>query len=146
MKKDQEKTAAAESASAPNDSMKLDVRIQRMVYRGDSNVKAIADVGIGGMFAVKGIKVMSGPNGDFAAMPAEKGRDGKYYQTFHPITPEARQLLSDAVLGAYAMELAAVKKQSAGMGNGRPDFADPGFEDAASHAESPSEGGPSMAM
>jgi DNA-binding cell septation regulator SpoVG len=37
----------------------------------------------------------------FLAMPQEKSKDGKWYDTFFPATKEAREVLNDLVLNAY---------------------------------------------
>ena len=79
----------------------LELQVVRMHrFDGDSKIKAFADVSIGA-FVIKGLRVVDGKNGLFLAMPQEKSRDGKWYDTFYPSTPEAKQLLSDMVLQAY---------------------------------------------
>ncbi len=72
------------------------------LYRldGDTKIKAFADISIGD-FVIKGLRVVDGKKGLFLGMPQEKSRDGKWYDTFYPSTPEAKQVLSDAVLAAY---------------------------------------------
>lgn len=80
----------------------MDIKVQRMVAaRGNTNAKAFADISIGGVFAVHGVRVVEGKNGPFVSLPAQKGNDGKYYETAHPITKEGREALDAAVLGAY---------------------------------------------
>lgn len=71
---------------------------------GDSNLKAFADVSFAGAFIVKGIKVVEGKKGLFVSMPSEKGKDGKWYDTAHPLTKEFREALSEVVLEAYEGE------------------------------------------
>lgn len=80
-----------------SDSLEV-VRIHR--FTGDSKLKAFADVSIGG-YLVKGLRVVGGAKGLFLAMPQEKSKDGKWYDTFHPLTKEAHAELSEAVLAAY---------------------------------------------
>ncbi|MBM3249405.1 MAG: septation protein spoVG [Candidatus Omnitrophica bacterium] len=74
------------------------VRLYR--YEGDSKVKAFCDVAIGD-FIVKGLRLVQGKDGLFLSMPQEKSKDGKWYDTFLPLTKEARQNLSEIVLAAY---------------------------------------------
>jgi len=80
----------------------LDVKVMRLHRFADdgSKLKAFADVAIGD-FLVRGLRIIQGQKGLFLAMPGEQGKDGKWYDTMHPITKEARQMLSDAVLEAY---------------------------------------------
>jgi stage V sporulation protein G len=74
------------------------VRLHRL--DGDSKTKAFADIAIGD-FIVKGLRIVKGQKGLFLAMPQEKAKDGKWYNSFYAATKEARQSLTDAVLTAY---------------------------------------------
>ncbi len=74
------------------------IRLYR--FDGESKIKAFADIAIG-EFVVKGLRLVQGEKGLFLAMPQEKAKDGKWYNTFFPATKEARQLLSETVLDAY---------------------------------------------
>ena len=74
------------------------VRLHR--FEGDSKTKAFADISIG-HFIVKGLRVVEGKKGMFLAMPQEKAKDGKWYDTFFPATKEAREVLNELVLAAY---------------------------------------------
>lgn len=78
------------------------LRLHRL--SGESNLKAFADVSFAGVFIVKGIKVVEGKNGLFVSMPSEKGKDGKWYNTAHPLTKEFRESLNEVVLQAYEEE------------------------------------------
>lgn len=74
------------------------VRLHRL--DGDSKTKAFADIAIGD-FIVKGLRIVKGQKGLFLAMPQEKAKDGKWYNSFYAATKEARHSLTDAVLTAY---------------------------------------------
>jgi len=50
---------------------------------------------------VNGFKVVQGANGLFLSMPQEKSKDGKWYDSFLAITKQAKDELSELVLGAY---------------------------------------------
>jgi len=78
------------------------LRLHRL--SGESTLKAFADVSFAGVFIVKGIKVVEGKNGLFVSMPREKGKDGKWYDTAHPLTREFRDSLNEIVLQAYEKE------------------------------------------
>jgi stage V sporulation protein G len=78
--------------------MNLTAKIHKVFDTGV--VKAIASVNIDDAFAVHGVKVLSGKNGDNVVMPSVKHND-KYQDTFHPISREAREQISTAVLDAY---------------------------------------------
>jgi stage V sporulation protein G len=91
--------------------MNTEVRIDRMLYREDSNLRAMASVNLGGDFAVHGIKIVSGPQGNFVSMPSVKDAQGKYHDTFHPISAESRKELYDSILAAYEQRLSEVQTQ-----------------------------------
>ena len=78
------------------------LRLHRL--SGESSLKAFADVSFAGVFIVKGIKVVEGKKGLFVSMPSEKGKDGKWYDTAHPLTKEFRESLNEVVLEAYEQE------------------------------------------
>jgi stage V sporulation protein G len=79
----------------------LDLKVMRLYrFEGDSKVKAFLDVAVGD-FLVKGLRIIQGKNGLFLGMPQDKAKDGKWYNSFCPLTKEARQQLSDVVLAAY---------------------------------------------
>lgn len=71
---------------------------------GEGAAKAFCDVAVGEAFLIKGIKVVEGKKGLFVSMPREQGKDGNWYDTVIPLTKEARQQVSEVVLGAYLSE------------------------------------------
>ena len=86
----------------------VSVRIDRMVDREDSKVKAYASANIGGAFAIHGIRIVDSQKGLFVQMPQrsyEKDGATKYEDIFHPITADARTELNGAVLSAYEQRL-----------------------------------------
>lgn len=86
----------------------VSVRIDRMVDREDSKVKAYASANIGGTFAIHGIRVVDSQKGLFVQMPQrsyEKDGATKYEDIFHPITADARTELNSAVLSVYEQRL-----------------------------------------
>ena len=90
------------------DAPTVAVRIDRMINRKDSKLKAVASVNIGGAFAIHGIRVVDSQKGLFVQMPQSSyQKDGKtvYQDIFHPITADARTRLNSAVLSAYEQRL-----------------------------------------
>ena len=101
---------SVKTASKQNrlDAPTVAVRIDRMVDREDSKVRAYASANIGGAFAIHGIRVVDSQKGLFVQMPQRSyQKDGatKYEDIFHPITAEARTRLNSAVLSAYEQHL-----------------------------------------
>ncbi len=78
------------------------IKIERMHrMEGEGSLKAFCDLLILDSFLVKGLKVVEGKNGLFVSMPREQGRDGKWYDTFHPTSKEMRKGLEELVLENY---------------------------------------------
>lgn len=90
-----------------------DLKVTVYKSTGDSNVLARVSVVILDAIAIKGIKIVKGPNGPFVSMPSKpkKTKDGElakdengktiYTDIAHPISAEARQVLVDAIMAAY---------------------------------------------
>jgi stage V sporulation protein G len=72
----------------------------RRFENDDSKLKAFVDVAIG-EFIVKGLRILQGQKGLYLAMPQEKGKDGRWYNSFYPKSPEAREFLTETVISAY---------------------------------------------
>ncbi|MFH1552445.1 MAG: SpoVG family protein [Candidatus Omnitrophota bacterium] len=78
------------------------VKVERVhLLDGDGPTKAFCDLLILDVFLIKGLRVVQGKEGLFVSMPQEKGRDGKWYDTFHPISKEMRKGLEELVLESY---------------------------------------------
>ena len=76
-----------------------DVRIRKIATEG--KMKAIVSVTFDNEFVVHDIKVIEGQNGLFIAMPSRKTATGGYRDIAHPINPDARKQLEDAIIAEY---------------------------------------------
>lgn len=81
-----------------------DTRI-RLVKRDDGKLRAVASVIIDDCFAIHDIKIISGAEGEFIAMPSRKTPDGEFKDIVHPINTETREMLREKVLAAYKVAL-----------------------------------------
>lgn len=77
-----------------------DVKI-RHIKADNSKLLAVASLIIDGCFAVHDIKILSGENGPFIAMPSRKTPDGEFKDIVHPINTETRESLSATILEAF---------------------------------------------
>ena len=68
---------------------------------GDGPTKAYCDLLILDTFLVKGIRVVHGKNGLFVSMPREQAKDGKWYETFYPVSKDMRKGLQELVLERF---------------------------------------------
>ena len=81
--------------------MKITSVSVRKVEKEGSRMKGIASVLIDESFAVHDIRIIEGDNGLFIAMPSRKTATGSYRDIAHPINPEVRSMLEEAILKAY---------------------------------------------
>ena len=82
-----------------------EVRV-RLVKKEDSKLKAAASMTIDDCFVIHDIKVISGTDGLFIAMPSRKTPEGEFKDIVHPINTETREMISKKVIEAYEKELA----------------------------------------
>lgn len=92
-------------------SAKLDIRAYP-IAEPKGNTVAFASVTINDMIAINGIRVVSGTNGLFAAMPQAKDDKGEYRDIAFPVTKELRQQLNKAVVDEYSIQKNAPAKDS----------------------------------
>lgn len=86
-----------------------DIRIRKLYE--DNRLRALVSVTFDGDFTVHDIKVIQGPERLFAAMPSRKDENGMFRDIAHPITPQARQRLENAILEKYVEYLAMQQAQ-----------------------------------
>lgn len=79
-----------------------------------ATIKAKASIMIADSFQVNGISVISGQNGLFVSMPQRQfeGKNGekKYFNIAHPITPDMKKAINEAVMDAYNQTPAVTEK------------------------------------
>ena len=62
-------------------------------------LRAVVSVTFDDSFVVHDIKIISGEDGAFLAMPARKMPDGTYRDIAHPISERSRAILEKAIFG-----------------------------------------------
>jgi len=80
-----------------------DIRIRRV--SGEGKLKAYVTVTFDACFVIHNIKIIEGKAGSFIAMPSRKTRTGEYKDIAHPISPEFRTTLQDAIVEAYDLDV-----------------------------------------
>ncbi len=91
-----------------NNRPEVKAQIDKMVDIEGSKVKAYASATIGGAYAVHGIRVMDSEKGLYVAMPArsfEKNGKTEYAETFHPVSADARNDITNSVMQAYEQKM-----------------------------------------
>lgn len=73
----------------------------RMFVCDEPRLKATLSLILGGVFVVKGVKIIDGRQGMFVAMPSRK-TDGGFEDICHPVTAEFREQIEDEVFREYA--------------------------------------------
>ena len=81
----------------------------RKIEKEGSRMKGIASILLDDSFAVHDIRIIQGDNGLFIAMPSRKTATGGYRDIAHPINPDVRKMLEDAIITEYNNTEAAVE-------------------------------------
>lgn len=76
----------------------------RITEKEDNRMKGIASVLLDDCFAIHDIRIISGENGLFVAMPSRRTATGNYRDIAHPITSECRKIFEEAILAEYEKE------------------------------------------
>jgi stage V sporulation protein G len=74
----------------------------------NEKLKGYATIIFDDCFVVRDLKIIQGSAGLFVAMPSKKTKDGTYRDTAHPLNNETRQMIEEAVIGAYERGTGAV--------------------------------------
>jgi len=87
----------------------LEITEVRITLRDDDKLRGFASITLDNCFVIRGLKIISGANGPFVAMPSRKRKDGTYQDIAHPINMPTRQWMESQVIAAYKQELQRVE-------------------------------------
>ena len=73
----------------------------KKIEKEKSRMKGIAEILLDDMIAIHDIRIISGDNGLFVAMPSRKTPTGDYRDIVHPISQEARDIIEKAIVEEY---------------------------------------------
>lgn len=76
----------------------------------EERLKAYATIILDGCFVVRDLRVISGKNGLFIAMPSKKLKDGTFRDIAHPLNSETRKNIEETVLEKYQAALGSTTK------------------------------------
>lgn len=76
-----------------------EIKIRKTFPEG--NLKAIVSITLDNCLAIHDIKIVQGSDRLFAAMPSRKDEFGIYRDIIHPIDPETRDEVENAIISAY---------------------------------------------
>ena len=81
------------------------IKVERIhATKGTGATRAFCDISIAGAFVVKGLRIVEGKDGLFVGMPQEKGKNGKWYDTFFPTSNEIKKELQEIILQEFQSE------------------------------------------
>ena len=81
--------------------MKITSVTVKKIDKENSRMKGIAEILLDDMIAIHDIRIISGDNGLFVAMPSRKTPTGDYRDIVHPISQEARDIIEKAIVEEY---------------------------------------------
>jgi stage V sporulation protein G len=84
---------------------------------GNKVLKAFVSIKIDDCLIIRDMKVISGANGYFVAMPAKKMKDGSYWDLVHPLDKDTREALEERVLSEYYKVCGGEEVGSGGRGS-----------------------------
>src|SRR5262249_50422215 len=93
------------SRTARGDTM-IEITEVRVSLRNDDKLKAFVSITLNDSFVIRGLKIIRGNSGLFAAMPSRKRPDGQHQDLAHPINDPTRKYLTEKVMAEYERELA----------------------------------------
>lgn len=71
--------------------------------KADSKLEAFASIVFGGVFCIKGIRIVNGKSGPFVSFPQTKGtKEGEWLDLCFPVTKEFRDYISEKILSAWS--------------------------------------------
>ena len=76
----------------------------KKIEKENSRMKGIAEILLDDMISIHDIRIISGDNGLFVAMPSRKTPTGDYRDIAHPINPDVRKMFEDAIFEEYNKE------------------------------------------
>lgn len=81
----------------------MDIKVSSITLldREESKTRAMATLVINDEFAIHGIRVIEGKNGEFVQMPQKRDNNGIYNDIIFPVTAELREQINSAVLERY---------------------------------------------
>lgn len=82
-----------------------DLKVRTYPTEGKENFKGYASINIQDVFAINGIKILHGKKGLFVSMPAWLKNDGTYGDFCTPLTKDAAQIIQEAVVMQYQIDL-----------------------------------------
>ncbi len=78
------------------------ITITRFVtFENEGALKAFCDVSVANLVLIKGIRVVIGKNGPFISMPRQQSKNGKWYDSVVPLSPDVKQQLHRVVLETF---------------------------------------------
>jgi stage V sporulation protein G len=78
----------------------------KKLFSDEGKAKAILNINIGGLFIVRGARLVDGAKGMFVSMPSRRVAEGEYKAVCFPITEDFRVQILDAAKAAYDKALA----------------------------------------
>jgi stage V sporulation protein G len=124
-----------QEASGSSGKSVADVRLDIRVYPLDEpqgSTKAFASVSMNDLIAIRGIRLVEGTKGVFAAMPQSKDKDGGYHDIAFPLSGDLRKEINKLILTEFkSMAKTADKSLADGLKKGAEKAAGQQAPDAA---------------
>ncbi|HDQ43987.1 MAG TPA: septation protein SpoVG [bacterium] len=79
----------------------MEITEVKISLRQEDKLRGFANITLDDMFVIRGLKIISGGDRFFIAMPSRRKKDGSFSDVAHPITTEFRARMEEMVLEKY---------------------------------------------
>ena len=69
--------------------------------KDNEKLKAYASIVFDDCFVIRDLKIITGTNGLFVAMPSKKNKNGIFKDVAHPLNMETRNLIEKTIISSY---------------------------------------------
>ena len=83
----------------------MEITEVKISLREEDKLRGFANITLDDMFVIRGLKIISGVDRLFIAMPSRRKKDGSFSDIAHPITNEFRCKMEEAVMEKYWEEV-----------------------------------------
>lgn len=81
----------------------MKIKVENFRSFSSGNTEGFADVTLDGEVTICDVRLINGKNGFFAAMPSRKEKDGKYHENVRIMSPELKDRITEALMGAAGL-------------------------------------------
>jgi stage V sporulation protein G len=79
----------------------MEITEVKITLANEGQLRAFASITLDDCIAIRGLRIIEGPNGLFLAVPQEKSEKGTRFDIAQPMRPGLRRIFEDRILAEY---------------------------------------------